>query len=138
MAQKQFIYFYRFLNCYSNFRLCFKDCEYSKRKKRAAPKPPKQKSVLDDFFIPELNEQAAIKAEIAQKAFTENFQSMDLDESYESLFEILWYSQLPCFDVESVTSNEDGQFGMLKGCFWKGLEVPCSKIFTTFPTDKGI
>ena len=27
---------------------------------------------------------------------------------------------------------------MLKGCFWKGKEISCSKIFDTFPTDQGM
>ena len=32
---------------------------------------------------------------------------MDLEESYKSLFELLWYSQLPCFDVLNITSEKD-------------------------------
>ena len=63
---------------------------------------------------------------------------MNLTKSYPSLFEILWYTQLPCFDVENVTSEYRDQYGMLKGCFWKGVEVPCSKVFDTFPTDQGM
>ena len=63
---------------------------------------------------------------------------MDLQKSYPALFEILWYTQLPCFDVEGVTSDYNGQYGMLKGCFWKGREMPCSKVFDTFPTDQGM
>ena len=35
---------------------------------------------------------------------------MDLEKSYEALFELLWYSQIPCFDIMGVTSNED-EFG---------------------------
>ena len=63
---------------------------------------------------------------------------MNMEESFPSLFEILWYTQLPCFDVENVTSDYKDQYGMLKGCFWKGLEVPCSKVFDTFLTDQGM
>ena len=33
---------------------------------------------------------------------------IDLDKSYPALFELLWYSQLPCFDVLNVTSFESG------------------------------
>lgn len=40
---------------------------------------------------------------------------MDLDKSYDAMFDLLWYSQLPCFDVKGVTSKKAGQFGMLKG-----------------------
>ena len=77
-------------------------------------------------------------AKQARKAYKDNFKKMNLDTSYSSFFEILWYTQLPCFDVENVTSEFRDQFGMLKGCFWKGVEVPCSKVFDTFPTDQGM
>ena len=63
---------------------------------------------------------------------------MNLQKSYDSLFEILWHTQLPCFDVAGVTSDEKNQFGLLKRCYWKGMEVPCSKIFRTFPTNQGM
>ena len=77
-------------------------------------------------------------AKQARKAYKDNFKKMNLDTSYSSFFEILWYTQLPCFDVENVTSEFRDQYGMLKGCFWKGVEVPCSKVFDTFPTDQGM
>jgi hypothetical protein len=40
--------------------------------------------------------------------------------------------------VEGVTSSSPGEHGLLKSCVWKGLKIPCSKIFTTFPTDQGM
>ena len=36
------------------------------------------------------------------------YMKIDLDKSYPALFELLWYSQLPCFDVMNVTSFESG------------------------------
>ena len=27
---------------------------------------------------------------------------------------------------------------MIKKCLWKGIEMPCSSIFSTFPTDRGM
>ena len=47
------------------------------------------------------------------------------------LFEILWSTQLPCFDAKGARS-------MLKACMWKGMKVPCSAIFKTMPTDRGM
>ena len=41
------------------------------------------------------------------------YSKIDLDRSYPSLFELLWYSQLPCFDVLNVTSFELG-YGNIK------------------------
>lgn len=48
----------------------------------------------------------------------------------------LWYATMPCFDVRGITSDYDGQHSILKICKWKGTRIPCSAIFTTFPTDK--
>lgn len=63
---------------------------------------------------------------------------MDLEKSYPALFELLWYSQMPCFDVKGVTSNTRDEFGILKWCAWKGLRLSCSSIFSMFPTDRGM
>ena len=57
---------------------------------------------------------------------------------FEPLFQILWYSQLPCFDVKRITSLYNGQKGLLQKCQWKGVTIPCSAIFQTYPTDQGM
>jgi hypothetical protein len=36
---------------------------------------------------------------------------MDMENSYPAMFELLWYSQMPCYDVEGVTSNKNNEFG---------------------------
>jgi hypothetical protein len=36
---------------------------------------------------------------------------MDIEKSYSALFELLWYSQMPCFDVKGVTSQKRNEFG---------------------------
>jgi len=66
------------------------------------------------------------------------------DKAYDSLMSTLWYATLPCFDVKNVTAdqsfgdyNEDPS-AVLKYCEWKGVPIPCSTIFTSFPTDQGI
>ena len=132
---------YEFRDCEDTYRgkvICFSEPQYP-----PCPKPPEKvkrsiknekSSLLDEVFIPSKKSESKLKSIEAQKAFTKSFKDMDLQKSYESLFEILWYSQVPCFDVNSVTSETKGQFGMLKSCQWKGMEIPCSKIFTTFPT----
>ena len=35
------------------------------------------------------------------------YTNIDLERSYPNLFELLWYSQIPCFDV-TATSNKPG------------------------------
>ena len=56
---------------------------------------------------------------------------------YEGLFNLLWYTRSPCFDVRNMTSVFDGEWSLLKECRWKGFKIPCSAIFTTYPTDRG-
>ena len=48
----------------------------------------------------------------------QTFANMDMENSYKSLFELLWNSQLPCFDVRNVTSKNNHEYGKLKQtCF---------------------
>ena len=62
----------------------------------------------------------------------------DPSNSYQTLFSSLWHTSLPCFDLEGQTAFSDKERSILKYCEWKGLEIPCSKIFVSFPTDIGI
>ena len=48
------------------------------------------------------------------------------------------YTSLPCFDLKGITSEKDGQRSILKFCKWNGLALPCSAIFSTFPTERGM
>ena len=61
-----------------------------------------------------------------------------MTKAYQNLFEILWYSQLPCFDVKGITSVEKDQLSMIKRCYWRGEPMECSAIFKTTPTDRGM
>ena len=38
--------------------------------------------------------------------FDRMFGTLDMEKSYSKLFELLWYGQLPCFDVPGITSAE--------------------------------
>ena len=128
------------------YRLCIrepKDCSAGKpyngignRKKREAANVASLDWIFKDQKTAKSN--LKIEANKAKGTYKESFKKMDLKKSYPALFEILWYTQLPCFDIEHVTSEYKDQYGMLKGCFWKGAEMPCSKIFDMFPTDQGM
>ena len=81
------------------------------------------------------------RKEAVQKAKTQynnEFGSMDLAKSYESLFELLWYSQLPCFDVRNITSTYKDEMSLIKKCYWKEKQIDCTSIFFTRPTDRGM
>ena len=142
-------FFYDLVDCYGSteaYRICFRqpvNCSASEQtqpagRKRRATDPTE--ATLDNIFKNKRTSGFKLEsnANQAKAAYKESFKKMDLDKSYPSLFEILWYTQLPCFDVENVTSEFRDQYGMLKGCFWKGIEVPCSNVFDTFPTDQGM
>jgi len=59
-------------------------------------------------------------------------------EAFKALFSTLWYATLPCFDIKGTTAKYNGDRGIFKYCEWKGRAIPCSSIFTTFPTDRGM
>merc|ERR1711971_785697 len=141
-------FFYDLVDCDGSteaYRICFRqpvNCSASDqtpagRKKR---QNDQTEASLDKIFKNKKTSGLKLEssANQAKAAYKESFKKMNLDKSYPSLFEILWYTQLPCFDVRNVTSEYKDQYGMLKGCFWKGVEVPCSKVFDTFPTDQGM
>ena len=54
--------------------------------------------------------------------------SMNMTLASKALFEILWYSQLPCFQSQLTVVNEK-QSSLLKKCIWKGRAIPCAAIF---------
>jgi len=66
------------------------------------------------------------------------FKEVDFTAGFQTTFSALWRSKLPCFDTISMSALNEGARGILKRCKWKGVDVPCSGIFTTFPTDRGM
>ena len=93
---------------------------------------------LELIFNPEKQGDRDVLINNAKKEYRDNYSGMDIKTSYNALFEILWYTQIPCFDVRKITSTEQHQHGMIKSCIWKGVRLPCSKLFTASPTDRGM
>ena len=54
------------------------------------------------------------------------------------MFELLWYSQMPCFDVKGLTSKVKDELSFLKKCMWKNTDISCNAIFIQRPTDQGM
>ena len=94
----------------------------------------KLNKMLDPTRLEELEKSRAM----AMEKYRKEFGTIDMEKSYQKLFEIMWYSQMPCFDVKGVTSNAKDEMSMVKRCLWKGLEISCSAIFDTRPTDRGM
>ena len=40
------------------------------------------------------------------------YENMDLEKGYQGIFEMLWYSQMPCYDIKEVTSTKNDEHGM--------------------------
>ena len=93
---------------------------------------------LDILLDPEKEETRKDMEENIKKEFYEHFGNMSMTESYESLFQLLWYSQLPCFDVKQITSTKIDEMSFIKKCSWKGKEISCPDIFEMQPTDRGM
>ena len=51
---------------------------------------------------------------LARRKAKEVYSKMDIEASYKSLFELMWYSQMPCYDVKGVTSTKDSEHGIKK------------------------
>jgi hypothetical protein len=62
---------------------------------------------------------------------------IDMEKAYQSIFKSLWYSYLPCYDVKNISSTFR-EMSLIKYCEWKGIQIPCSEVFTSFPTDEGL
>ena len=41
------------------------------------------------------------------KDYRQSIERLDIHTAYEQLFELMWYSQLPCFDVETTSNAPD-------------------------------
>ena len=76
--------------------------------------------------------------ENAKDQYENDFGSLDMKQSFENLAKILWYSQLPCFDLQNITSKNRDELSLLKRCYWKGEKMSCASIFSTRPTDRGM
>ena len=119
--------------------ICYREllkCNSTTRKKRQSEL--QNPSSLDFVFNPLLKLKAKDQVKLARQRSSENFKGLNMTASYGSLFELLWYTQIPCYDVRGTTSLSDMQNGMLKACYWKGKEIPCALIFKTSPTDRGM
>ena len=105
-----------------------------KRKKREGQEVPN----IDLYLNPEREKERQQIFEKQKKAFKDSFESMDSISSFPSMFELLWYSGNPCFDVAKFTSDKLHEKSLIKHCVWKGRAINCSQVFTMTPTDKGM
>jgi len=112
--------------------------------KQNAYKPPKcSESQLTPnpyqiFIDPTLTNMKENIVAVKQSNYLDMFERLNYTAAFETLFRILWYSTLPCFDVYGVTSEEPFEKGIIKACYWKGKAVSCAAIISPIPTDGGM
>ena len=90
------------------------------------------------MFDPKLRKQNKLAIAYIVAEMTDVVQRLNQSAAYQSIFQTLWYSSLPCFDIRNITAFSNGASSLLRYCEWKGMPISCSAIFTTFPTDQGM
>ena len=98
----------------------------------------KEDSLLDTIMNPEKFTNFVNMTNGSISEYKTLFNHLDKNKATKAILSILWYSKLPCFDVDGVTSEYDGQKGLLRYCEWRGEPVACSAIFKTVFTDHGV
>ena len=106
--------------------------------KTTSTKKPENIEKFDLFLDPNKDEERRKQVVESIKAYDQKFGSMDMNESYEPMFELLWYSQMPCIDIEGITSEQRDELSFIKRCYWKNQPISCNAIFQKRPTDRGM
>ena len=97
-------------------------------------KDNKRKTPLIDIFInPEKAEMKKKIVQTQQNRSFEYFKDVNMTNLFPELFNLLWYSSLPCTKLPGLT-----QEFLLKSCHLAGESVVCSDYFTKVPTDIGM
>jgi len=91
--------------------------------------------MLDYTFNQDLRYTAALSVEQLKYFYRDAFSRLNMSVAYKSLFSMMWYASLPCFDINGVTSQDEGDAEYIRSCSWKGKQIPCSTIFRQFPTE---
>ena len=66
------------------------------------------------------------------------FQSYRSERVYKIFMTLLWFTNMPCSDIQTITSEISSEKSVLKSCKWKGQPINCSAIFKKVTTDIGI
>ena len=105
---------------------------------RVSPRVTDGIKSLNTMLDPSKSKDREQKLEAAKSEYNKDFGELDFAKSYEKLFELLWYSRLPCFDVKGRTSQQKDEMAVVKRCYWRGQMVDCASIFVTRSTDRGM
>ena len=93
---------------------------------------------LEILLDPSKEKERAIQKENAINDYYQKFGNLDSEKAYKAMFDLLWYTQLPCSDVRGYTSDVKDELSFIKRCYWKDTPIVCSAIFHKQPTDRGM
>ena len=96
--------------------------------------------ILEKMLDPQMAKEREEARYEKRKEYIDMFSNFDMKDKQarSKIFEILWYTQLPCFEIGDITSKVNDNTALLKKCYWKGKQVRCSLIFKMHPTDRGM
>ena len=93
---------------------------------------------MEMVFYPEMKREDDDLMAEAKKEHENIFEALNMERSFDAVFEILWYTSITCFDtyyIDNVPTVRQHDNARIKS--WKGVRIPCSKLFTVPPTDRG-
>ena len=93
---------------------------------------------LDVSLDPTKKEERIKKVKESMQTYRERYGGFRYDKAYQSMFNLLWYSQLPCNDISGITSSSKDESSFVKRCYWKKNPISCNAIFQKRPTDGGM
>ena len=85
---------------------------------------------LDLLFDPAFHEYLYNKEVADTNLHIDSIHKLDKKKSYPAILSTLWNTGMPCSDGE--TSGNTRDKSVLKYCAWKGVQVPCASVFSTF------
>ena len=88
---------------------------------------------IDMLFDPVFQEDQYYNEIQLTNQIYDSLNRLDLKNAYSAITSTLWNSGMPCSDFDSLKD-----YSVFKYCEWKGNQIPCSVIFSTYPTDQGM
>ena len=86
--------------------------------------------MLEKAFVKEKSEGLGRTLLKLRRLYRAVFEKMDMRNSHDLLFDLLWHAQLPCFKTDTA-DGDDEKSTLVKQCFWKGRRVPCAAVSRT-------
>jgi hypothetical protein len=80
-------------------------------------------SLLELWMNPAYNAEIEKNYKVNENYYKDLFKRLDLSKAFTAYFSSLWYSTLPCYDIQGMSALKNGDSALLKKCLWKGVQV---------------